>query len=964
MLRTMPATPIIKTSRPRGRPRKHLTEAAATEAKRASNRRRLHQTQVPDAPADFIHYAPAPQGVPSITPPDLGLRISADIPVPQHPLVQLDELLEDEDAYEPPSPLAPLAEYDAEIATVIGQLQASEHEQINERHTHERRIPQQRNETDARTARILLEMQTGIAHTPKLADKTTEHSRDAERPSARDNESNNNAASQNQAVEIRKLHYSSTKLVDDEAAVVDESPVTNTRSVSYTSTPILAEATNASTEALESPQTPSQRSSISSTRSNTRGGRCRTAFPAQSNTPLSWVSHARRQLHESSNVPRPAQRSLIHSTPQPLPPFSNRSTPRLPQLCNSSSTPQPVAQGTAAAASPLPLTPTHLRDGPDLVVTQTASPAQATLRGGSPPTPPTERTAYKLAKQLRNFQGCTHEEHADINKQHQEHHQRSDVHSACMLFEKITRLISGAHNRGTPLPDVLSNPKLMKSFDLPEGIDLQAAFEGTSTTAFPEDVGTSNEKLPQNLCIQQHHHSSSKHRAAEVSFDIDSVCCFPSSLAFAQKGINWFPKSHAFLNIGADIHFGLTVSAYNNRGNLATRSIPLHKIPHCCFGSVIGIGELFIYIFFPELHLESQYKHSTYLSTQDQQLWLDAVFLPALVKTVKKSNLLQHYPASAHIVSLDATALAAESSAKKESAREQLLKYVLQAQHLDLLWTCILERIAENPGLSRFNSATLFAHAKNTKLEHMADDLTCAYERWEECWSTVADSQFYSKDRTYVDIAKQVTPEDSALPYDSIPNHCEAEVLLWKRCCLESYVRTSIQLLEDGKRARGSPRITTYPWATMRDTMGQTLFAVPHGQENIDGLVYSQMYALIKTPFDTSKRYVFDNEAVENLALDPGYVRSLQQEGGSATFSENVCKGSYQPSSALWTEQGATMRVRDRCLAPEQFSVVLVRRCVSVLVGKARLAGQRKAPGPAIKLLHGFFQHRDPGQVR
>jgi hypothetical protein len=38
---------------------------------------------------------------------------------------------------------------------------------------------------------------------------------------------------------------------------------------------------------------------------------------------------------------------------------------------------------------------------------------------------------------------------------------------------------------------------------------------------------------------------------------------------------------------------------------------------------------------------------------------------------------------------------------------------------------------------------------------------------------------------------------------------------------------------------------------------------------------------------------VLNNEVVENLVLDPGYVRSLQQEGGSATFSENVCKGSY-----------------------------------------------------------------------
>jgi hypothetical protein len=57
--------------------------------------------------------------------------------------------------------------------------------------------------------------------------------------------------------------------------------------------------------------------------------------------------------------------------------------------------------------------------------------------------------------------------------------------------------------------------------------------------------------------------------------------------------------------------------------------------------------------------------------------------------------------------------------------------------------------------------------------------------------------------------------------------------------------------------------------------MGLTLFATPHGKESTDGLIYSQLYGLIKTPFDTSKAYVFHNESLENLALDPGYIRSL-----------------------------------------------------------------------------------------
>jgi hypothetical protein len=79
----------------------------------------------------------------------------------------------------------------------------------------------------------------------------------------------------------------------------------------------------------------------------------------------------------------------------------------------------------------------------------------------------------------------------------------------------------------------------------------------------------------------------------------------------------------------------------------------------------------------------------------------------------------------------------------------------------------------------------------------------------------------------------------------------------------------------------------------MQDTIGQTLFSALNGQESGDGLIYSQFYALIKTPFNTSKTYIFNNEALENLALDPRYIRSLQQQGGGITFSKAVYTLAY-----------------------------------------------------------------------
>ena len=94
---------------------------------------------------------------------------------------------------------------------------------------------------------------------------------------------------------------------------------------------------------------------------------------------------------------------------------------------------------------------------------------------------------------------------------------------------------------------------------------------------------------------------------------------------------------------------------------------------------------LLIYIFFPELHLGSSYKHSTFLSSDDFKLWYDGVLMPAIQATVRDANILQHYPVSAEVVTVDATVLSGETFTKKSTSREQLLKYALQPQHLNLI---------------------------------------------------------------------------------------------------------------------------------------------------------------------------------------------------------------------------------------------------------------------------------------
>jgi hypothetical protein len=127
---------------PAGRPKKHLTDKAKAEAKRKYNkqqylRKKSRAVQCETRP-DFIHYAPEPPGVPSATPLSLGLRISANVPVPRDPLIQPDK---DEDgAIRPLSPLAQLPEDDVEAARVISQLKASDKQHTTDRDAYKRRI--------------------------------------------------------------------------------------------------------------------------------------------------------------------------------------------------------------------------------------------------------------------------------------------------------------------------------------------------------------------------------------------------------------------------------------------------------------------------------------------------------------------------------------------------------------------------------------------------------------------------------------------------------------------------------------------------------------------------------------------------------------------------------------------------------------------------------------------------------
>jgi hypothetical protein len=188
------------------------------------------------------------------------------------------------------------------------------------------------------------------------------------------------------------------------------------------------------------------------------------------------------------------------------------------------------------------------------------------------------------------------------------------------------------------------------------------------TTPDPGRPPTSRGALLRNLCLDAYHSSSGANKEPEVSFDIDSTCCFPTSLAVARNGIRMNATATAALNLIASIHFALSTTYLDANQEPTSTTIPIHLLPHYCFGRLVRMDNMVLYICFPELREFDTYHASTFLSTQDQDLWFDSILLPCLSKAVASSSKKQYYLASKRVADQDATAAAAEGFARKFSS--------------------------------------------------------------------------------------------------------------------------------------------------------------------------------------------------------------------------------------------------------------------------------------------------------
>jgi hypothetical protein len=66
--------------------------------------------------------------------------------------------------------------------------------------------------------------------------------------------------------------------------------------------------------------------------------------------------------------------------------------------------------------------------------------------------------------------------------------------------------------------------------------------------------------LLQNLCLNAYYYSSFANKKLKVSFDVNSTCCFLTSLVVAKNKIQINATTNLALNLKASIYFAVLVS--------------------------------------------------------------------------------------------------------------------------------------------------------------------------------------------------------------------------------------------------------------------------------------------------------------------------------------------------------------------------------------------------------------------
>ena len=488
-------------------------------------------------------------------------------------------------------------------------------------------------------------------------------------------------------------------------------------------------------------------------------------------------------------------------------------------------------------------------------------------------------TVEKLYEELHGgFHGCSPEEHAEARSQHMQdagnNHHGLDEISNDAAFPSVIRL-----------PELMSAERLARHRQ-PTAAQWRAMYCGVPIQQ------TDPQPYPHNVCL---HKEESKEMEAQVAYDIDSFMGFLRSLAGARQGIWYQPAPQMRQNMTNDVH--LEMPRFEDGGGAEGESRPrlamLRDVPHFLLGRVESAHDITIHILFP--HLPAR-QDGTFVSLTNDQLsrWMDQVFHPAVYKYLG-AHYTQHLPASHRHALANSRAYQVEGRLIDTASyhAQRAIGYHLQPEYLDDIWTDILDTIASKPGLADFKEPQLFFSAKGTKLQFKTSPsrptLLGAMNNFQSYLERVLDMDYVYQDGMYVDIGKEICPRTALLAHQRANVDEEAQVYHWKRCCLESYMHW----MYDGEPPSIGQGQRYYHQNMLYEASSLTSVTPKRSKLREGGLVYSQFYGSTKEISDATKCYPFENDGLEELALDPQIRKGAKQAIGGRRRDAKVIERAY-----------------------------------------------------------------------
>lgn len=490
----------------------------------------------------------------------------------------------------------------------------------------------------------------------------------------------------------------------------------------------------------------------------------------------------------------------------------------------------------------------------------------------------------KLFEQLQEgFHGCLEEQHEEKLHQHMEiagenHHGLNDI------FNDLS------------FPSVLGSSDMISANHLvrqpaPTPVQWQAMFCG---------IQGNQHSHPINVCL---HKEETQAIEPQVAFDIDSFLGFASSLAMARQGIWYQSAPQMRQNMTNDVHLETNIFRYssNNPDQPPRSSLAiLRDVPHFLLGRVEGAHDITIHVLFPYLtptQDNSSNNNNKFTCMTNNQLshWLDEVFYPAVYKYCD-AHYTQHLPASYRHALANSKAYQVEQRLIETGSyqTQQALGYHLQPEYLNLIWTEILNTVTNTPGLADFREPQLFFSAKGTKLQFKTSPsrptMLDVMENFKAYFERIVDLDFVHLNRFYVDLGKEICPHISLLRLQQMRFGDEAQVYCWKRCCLQHYM----QWMYDGHPPAADTKGQQYYENNMLyDACDLTSVTPKRSKHREGGIIYSQFYASVKEISDAAKCFPFENDGLEELALDPQIWQGAQHTAGGHRRNIKVIEQAY-----------------------------------------------------------------------